>query len=283
MNIKSKSELIELITNYGVDTQAIKSNKGVNLYATIVKDNVLNNYFRLKWGHVSDSEGVYHLWFDDKAELVYLNQSKWEDGWHTIDEINQIDISETAKRKGTDMSELNFGNIETNVIDFKNDDAEVEASLDQTFIETLKEIQKGNSTLFFSLSQEDIFVYEGLIKATLSNDKEETYESVTSEDILKANLIIDDNILIDDNYIISRMREVAQSEVGLNFVVIDHLYSSRYEDGLITNYLRIKQIHSRIEKEAKLLGLQVKVLISTEISGVNLIDVTELNVVKQID
>lgn len=284
MKISNRGELVELINSQGVETYPVKSKTGTRMVNTVIYNKYKDKFYRLEWGEVADSDQVYHLWFNEEAEEVYLNKSRWKDGWFTSDEISKIDSEECQKRGVLDMSEYLLHNVENNLVDVSEDldfdnlkivgGRAGKGKTHYAIIKTIEAIANGESVLFFSTENNADEINRRIVKVlsetrALSHitDKEfandEDKMAMIDSFINEAKLTIDNNDLMDNNYVVNKMKSHAKTKVGLDFAVVDSLKVVTYNNEL-NNCDAFAEINNRLEDVSNELGCRV--LITTQLN-----------------
>lgn len=264
MIISSRKKLISLINKFGIETYPVCSKSGRKIVNTIIYNKYKDKFYRIKWGEIIYKDNISHLWYDENVDEVFLNKSIWEKGWHSKQELIEIDKKHRNKRKGKNLEEFSFCNIEKNMIDCNTFPLSSEGKSRYTFVRLLNALCENQSILFFSTNYSSKEIEAILKQTAIDLDKNKpidmSYEDVLSKSLCQSKLKIYDD-LIESNYIISEMQTQASKTTGLDLVIIDNL-KLNIDKNSLNNYSIIVDIHSKLEKEAVHLGC--KMIINTQ-------------------
>lgn len=135
------------------------------------------------------------------------------------------------------------------------------------------------SVLFFSTEKHPIEIIRKMVKI-LKNDT--FFKQISDRDIItdsdrefealkflkNSKLNIDDNNLLNTNYIVNKMRELKESDMGLDYVVIDvlqHIISSDNEN--VNRYNKMKSICNALELAGDELNSEILILTQLNAHG----------------
>lgn len=261
---------MELIDKHGVETNLLDSLPGKKIVNTIIYKKITDSFHRITWGEIKDNSSNPHIWFKEDTEKVELNS----DGvWMNKRELREYKDSIIDKSEDPYLSTLPLTNIDTGVMK-----SHMAYSAKGHSLEMIRkagiELKKGKSVLYLSTESDPIRILNGIVKSIardsytkLDNneaDYKELEEVKNAVDLsLNGKLEIKNNYLLDDNYIKQSMYERANSEHGLDFVIIEHL---KLDTGLssLNNSSNVEQVFKFIDDLAR--KLSCRVAVSTEFS-----------------
>ena len=291
MKIQNRGQLSELIRNNGVETNKVHDEAGVELYHTIIYNKKTDRHYRIEWGEIVDKDNISHLWYESEAKKVTLNKSPWIKGWFTKEELKEIDLRENNKKSDLNLNFDNdmLHNVENNLVilseqnDFTaHDNMELvggKTGKGKTLYSIRKAVEKlidNKSVLFFSTEEQQREIIRKMV-LILKNDT--FFKQISDRDIITDNdrelealkflknskLNIDDNDLLHTNYIVNKMRELKESDSGLDYVVIDglHIISSGNEN--VERHNEMKSIYNALELAGD--ELNSEILITTQLNA----------------
>lgn len=275
MKIKSRGQLIDLINKKGVETTLVSIGKDKKELHTIIHCKKNNEFYRIVWGEIRGDGDVFHLWYENEMAKVKLNHETGK--WMTKDEEKEM-VNKNERLVNATIDEMELYTMRDNLIfvnginvdlDERVNEVQVGEATDTKTLHVIKEVAKaikeGKSVLYFSTeeSAEEIIklligvmapeVYEKYVRGVPLTDEESEELSEITELISNSKIIIEDNNLVDNNYIIDRMEEIAESENGLDLVVIDHLKLSPGKH----NHQAVVSIHKMMDMYRRKLGCKV--------------------------
>lgn len=277
--IESRGQLIDVINRFGVETYPVEINEDKKVLHTVVHKKRTRQFYRITWGEVRDNEGIFHLWYNENYERVELDPASKK--WVNNQEKKEIIEARTRKMFGIEVERFDFSSTNKELIFINGliSDLEKKERVNEVQVlgglegsgkteyvikETARALKRKESVLFFSIDEEPSEVMRRLIRtlALDSYSKLEKKKPILEEDQQKLNeamdlisnskLIIDNHYLVDDNYILNKMREVSESENGLDFVVIDYLKLD-----VTGNFDQLIKIHEKMEMYRQKLGCKV--------------------------
>lgn len=285
--ITGRGQLIDLINKMGVETFTTDIEEDRKTLNTIIHCKRNNEFYRIVWGEVKGKNDVYYLWYEEEMKNVKLNRETGE--WQTKEERNKSINAMNENMIGANIKEMELYNMKDGLIFINGLNTEIDekegvnsveivagraasGKSQHVYIETLKAIKKDESVLFFTTDCDAKEVLRRLVRASVPEiyRKHERNIELTEEELKEldeafdflsnSKLIIDDNYLIDDNYILDKMEEAANSENGLDLVIIDSL---KLTSG-IKNNEAIVGIHKKTDIYRQKLGC--KVIITTQLA-----------------
>lgn len=287
MLISSRGQLIELINTKGVETYPIHADDDRKVLNTIIHCKKNNEFHRIAWGEVKDENDMLHLWYDEEVKKVKLDRGSGF--WLTKEEMKEAIEKRTKSEIGANIKEVSLYNVKDNLVfinglntELKEEDgfnsvqvvggAAGSGKSEYVLREAAKTIKKDESVLLFSTDETPQQIIKRLVRILAPNAyrKFEKRALMDSDDLIELNealqlllnskLTIENNYLIDDNYILNKMEEIADSEDGLDLVVIDYLRL-----GIGTeNHQAIIGIHEKMDVFRQKLGC--KVIITTQLN-----------------
>lgn len=277
MKIKSRGQLIDLINKKGVETTLVSIGKDKKELHTIIHCKKNNEFYRIVWGEIRGDGDVFHLWYENEMTKVKLNHETGK--WMTKDEEREM-INENERLVNATIDEMELYTMRDNLVFVNGINKDLDERVNKVQVvggaagagktlhvikEVAKAIKEGKSILYFSTekSAKEVIklligvmapeVYEKYVRGVPLTDEESEELNEITELISNSKLIIEDNNLVDNNYIIDRMEEVAESENGLDLVVIDHLKLSPGKH----NHQAVVSIHEMMDMYRKKLGCKV--------------------------
>lgn len=283
MTIKSRGQLIDLINKKGVETTLVSIGKDKKELHTIIHCKKNNEFYRIVWGEIRGDGDVFHLWYENEMAKVKLNHETGK--WMTKSEEREM-IDENERLINATIDEMELYTIRDNLVFVNGINKNLDERVNKVQVvggaagtgktlhvikEVAKAIKEGKSVLYFSTeeSSKEIIkllirvmapeVYEKYVRGVPLTDEESEELNEITEFISNSKLIIEDNNLVDNNYIIDRMEEIAESENGLDLVVIDHLklFPGKH------NHQAVVSIHEMMDMYRIKLGC--KVIITTQL------------------
>lgn len=293
MKIQNRGQLSELIRNNGVETNKVHDEEGVELYHTIIYNKKTDKHYRIEWGEIVDKDNISHLWYESEAKEVTLNKSPWIKGWFTKEELKEIDLRENNKKSDLNLNFDNdmLHNVENNLVILSeqnnftvHDNMELvggRTGKGKTLYSIRKAVEKlidNKSVLFFSTEEQQREIIRRMI-LILKNDT--FFKQISDRDIITDNgrelealkflqnskLNIDDNDLLHTNYIVNKMRELKESDSGLDYVVIDglHIISSGNEN--VNSHNKMMSIYNALELAGDELNSEILITIQLNAHG----------------
>lgn len=277
MEITSRGHLIKVINDWGIESELIENTTSARLLNTVVYNKYKDKFYRVTWGEVADNEGVYHLWYKEKAPEVFYNESSERAEWLTKQEMKDIDMKEQKRRMHLNMNDYLLFNVENNLVHMEESGDNLEniwAKVGEgkpwysgkgkswySIKKVIQELKEDKSVLFLSPEKIEEEVLQEIADMLLNTEMlsevtEQKFKDETDkirfidEFIRKAKLTVDTRFTLDDNYIVRKMKEKAKSKEGLDYVIIDSI------NGVSSND-RIKQLNDLLETVSNELNCSV--------------------------
>lgn len=286
MKIASRGQLIELINDSGVETFPVKADSGKRIVNSIIHCKKKDEFYRVVWGEVKDDNKVSYLWYDEQTYKVKLDNASGL--WLTKEETKQSIEDMREPKINADIKKFALYNIEDdllfiNSIQGNSKDDEVNSvqvvggrtgkgKTQHVIREAAESIKKDQSIIYFSTEELAQDILSRLIKV-LADDaytKFERRDLMTSKDMIdlgealhlvaKSKMTIHHSYAIDDNFILEKMSEVANSENGLDLVIIDSLKLPYNPE----DHAAVIAIHKEMDKYSQKFGC--KVIITTQLN-----------------
>ena len=281
MEITSRGHLIKVINDWGIESELTENTTSAKLLNTVVYNKYKDKFYRVTWGEVADNEGVYHLWYKEKAPEVFYNESSEPEEWLTKQEMKDIDMKEQKRGEHLNVDDYLLFNVENNLVSME-ESGDIWAKVGEgkpwysgkgkslySIKKVIRELKEDKSVLFLSpeKTEEEVLQYIAdmlLNTEMLSEITEQEFKSEVDklrfidEFISKAKLTVDTSFTLDDNYIVRKMREKAKSKEGLDYVVIDSI-SLDPNNHKISYQKRLKEIEDLLENVSNEINCSVLV------------------------
>lgn len=289
MKIKSRGELLEIVNNKSIKTEVVKESKNKKLFHSIVYNKDNDQFYRVVWGEIKNSDKGSILHYNEVAEKVVLHDESGlfltKEEIHNYNENHNKDIIKNEINDFVDNGEsydrLIFTSGLKNSFKHENED-NVKVVCGRTGVgksfyvarEVAKAIKEKKNVLYFSTDENvtevakkiflsmDETLYDKITDKTHKFTYEETDRLSKAQSVENVNVKIYYNNSLTDEYILRKMTEFVEEIGKLDLVVIDSLQMG----ASFNDRKGIVKAHEILDEYRQ--GFGCKMLVTTQINRI---------------